>query len=319
MSAEKKLMALSEAIERFVPDGCSVVTGACMEQKIPFAAAHEIIRQNIRDLTLMGPISDILFDQLIGAGCVSRVQAAWVGNVMMGSAYNFRRAVEQGIPNRLEVVDYTNFTFALGLHAAALGVPFLPTRSTLGSTILEENPNLIPFRSPIAEEGVSDHLVAVKAIHPDVAVVHACKADSFGNGMVWGNLGVTVDAVAASGKVIVMAEEIVSSDLLRRDPNRVLIQGFQVDAVCHVPFGCHPSPALGYYDRDNDFFANYHGASKTAESFGKWLGRWVTGVADRDQYLSILGSGRRESLRPTKPVLSDPVITGHSGSGTRDS
>lgn len=311
MGSDDKLMTLPEAIKRFVTHGCSLVTGTYMEQKIPFAAAHEIIRQNIRDLTLMGPISDVLFDQLIGAGCVSKVHAAWVGNVMMGSAYNFRRAVEQGIPRQVDVVDYTNFTFALGLHASALGVPFLPTRSTLGSSILEENPNLIPFRSPIEAGGVSDSLVAVKAILPDVAIVHACKADASGNGMVWGNLGVTVDAVSASSKVIVMAEEIVSSDLLRRDPNRILIQGFQVDAVCHVPFGCHPSPVLGYYNRDNECFAEYHRASKTPEGFGVWLDEWVTGIPDWDHYLTALGSDRQKSLRPKNPLMSDPVITSH--------
>jgi glutaconate CoA-transferase subunit A len=301
-----KLTTLSDAIERFVPDGCSVVTGTYMEQKIPFAAAHEIIRQKIRVLTLMGPISDILFDQLIGAGCVKCVEAAWVGNVMMGSAYNFRRATEQGIPVSVDVVDYTNFTFALGLHASALGVPFLPTRSTQGSTLLKENPNLVPFQSPVG----SDRLVAVKAIHPDVAIVHACKADTGGNGMTWGNLGVTTDAVAAAQSVIVLAEEIVDADLLRRDPNRVLIPGFQVDAVCHVPWSCHPSPVQGYYNRDDAWFAKYHQASKTRESFEGWLDEWVYDVADWEEYLERVGSDRLETLIPTTGIFSEPILTG---------
>lgn len=304
-----KVTPLAKAIKRFVSDGCSVVTGTYMEQKIPFAAAHEIIRQGRRDLTLIGPISDILFDQLIGAGCVRRVEAAWVGNVMMGSAYNFRRAAEEGLPRPLEVIDYTNFTMALGLHAAALGIPFLPTRSTLGSTLGDENPNLVPFDDPTSSGG--ETLVAVKAIHPDVAIVHVCKADAHGNGMVWGNLGVTPDAVAAARQVIVIAEEIVETEALQRDPNRILIPGFQVDAVCHVPFGCHPSPVLGYYDRDNPWFSDYHKASRTVAGFEGWLRQWVLDVRDWASYLDRVGRDRIGGLKPRETLGAEPVITGH--------
>jgi glutaconate CoA-transferase subunit A len=301
-----KLTTLHDAIERYVVDGCSVVTGTYMEQKIPFAAAHEIIRQGKRDLTLVGPISDILFDQLIGAGCVRKVMAAWVGNVMMGSAYNFRRAAEDGVPRRLELVDYTNFTLALALHAAALGVPFLPTRSTLGTSILRENSNMVAFDSPVGEE----RLVAVKAIHPDVAIVHACQSDPQGNSLAWGNLGVTADAVAASNHVIVMAEEIVEPESVRRDPNRVLIPGFRVDAVCHVPFGCHPSPVQGYYSRDHERFRDYHQASRTREGFEGWLAEWVLGVANWESYLARVGLGAINGLRPELPIRGHAVPTG---------
>lgn len=312
-SGSGKVTALAEAIARFVTDGCSVVTGTYMEQKIPFAAAHEIIRQGRRDLTLIGPISDILFDQLIGAGCVRRVEAAWVGNVMMGSAYNFRRAVEGQLPRPLEVVDYTNFTLALGLHAAALGVPFLPTFTTLGTTLGHENSGLVPFEDPTEPAGRT--LVAVKAIRPDVAIVHACKADAHGNGMVWGNVGVTSDAVAAAERVIVIAEEIVSPDELRRDPNRVLIPGFQVDAVCRVPFGCHPSPVQGYYDRDDPWFADYHRASKTVAGFDAWLRKWVLDLPDWESYLDQVGRPRIESLAVQNGLRAEPVVTGHLSGG----
>src|SRR5216683_3697305 len=131
-----KVLTMRQAIAEFVPDGASVALGLQMEQMIPFAAGHEIIRQKKRGLTLIGPISDILFDQLIAAGCVERVIAAWVGNVMMGSAYNFRRGLEQG---ELKVVNLSNFTVALALQAAAMGVPFLPTRSALGSDVARDN------------------------------------------------------------------------------------------------------------------------------------------------------------------------------------
>jgi glutaconate CoA-transferase subunit A len=304
-----KLISLADAVRQFVADGCSIVTGTYMEQKIPFAAAHEIIRQGRRELTLIGPISDILFDQMIGAGCVRRVEAAWVGNVMMGSAYNFRRAVEEQVPRALDVIDYSNFTLALGLHAAALGVPFLPTASTLGTSLQKENPNLVACDDPTSDS--PRKLVAVRAIRPDVAIVHACRADRHGNGMVWGNLGVTLDAVAAAEHVIVMAEEIVAPETLRRDPNRVLIPGFSVDAVCHVPFGCHPSPVQGYYDRDDAWFAEYHKASRTPEGFAAWLSRWVLDLPDWTAYLDRVGRERTDRLVPRVVIESGSVVTGH--------
>lgn len=184
MSAESKVMSMRDAIARHVPSGSMVLLGAQLEQMIPFAAGHELIRQNRRDLTLVGPISDILFDQMIGAGCVSRVMAAWIGNVSAGVGYCFRRAVERSIPRRLEVVDYSNFTMAMALHAGALGVPFLPTYATLGSDLLKKNGNLREFSSPVSEE----KLVAVRALRPDVAILHMQRADAQGmrtSGAAW--------------------------------------------------------------------------------------------------------------------------------------
>ena len=172
MTAESKLLTMRDAIARHVPSGSMVLLGAQLEQMIPFAAGHELIRQSRRDLTLVGPISDILFDQLIGAGCVSRVMAAWVGNVSAGVGYCFRRAVERSIPRRLEVVDYSNFTMALALHAAALGVPFLPTYATLGSDLLKKNGNLREFSSPVSEE----KLVAVRALCVRMSPSCTCSA-----------------------------------------------------------------------------------------------------------------------------------------------
>ncbi len=227
MSAESKLVTMREAVARHVPSGAMVLLGAQLEQMIPFAAGHELIRQGRRDLTLVGPISDILFDQLIGAGCVSRVMAAWVGNVSAGIGYCFRRAVERNIPRRIEVGDYSNFTMALSLHAAALGVPFLPTYATLGSDLLKKNGNLREFSSPVSEE----KLVAVRALRPDVAILHVQRADAQGNAHVWGNLGVAVDAARAARKVIIVAEEIVEPSVIASDPNRTQVAGFMVSAV----------------------------------------------------------------------------------------
>ena len=168
MSSASKLMSMRDAVAQHIHSGAMVLLGAQMEQMIPFSAGHEMIRQGRRELTLVGPISDILFDQMIGAGCASKVMAAWVGNVSAGVAYCLRRAVEEGIPRRVDVTDYSNFTMALALHSGALGVPFLPTYSTLGSDSLKTNGNLREFISPVNE----DKMVAVRALRPDVAVLH---------------------------------------------------------------------------------------------------------------------------------------------------
>jgi glutaconate CoA-transferase, subunit A len=302
-----KLMSMHDAIARHVPSGAMVLLGAQMEQMIPFVAGHELIRQGRRDLTLVGPISDILFDQMIGAGCASKVMAAWVGNVSAGVAYCLRRAVEQGIPRRVDVTDYSNFTFALALHSAALGVPFLPTYSTLGSDLLKKNGNLREFISPVNE----DKLVAVRALRPDVAVLHVQRADEHGNAHIWGSLGVAVDGARAARKVIIVAEEIVAPEVIASDPNRTLVPGFLVAAVVHEPGGAHPSPVQGYYGRDHSFFAEYHDQSRKLEDFEKWLGRWVVRTADRRDYLNQLGTARFDSLAVREHALSAPAEFGY--------
>ncbi len=231
MTATSKVVTMQQAIAEHVPSGAMVLLGAQLEQMIPFAAGHEIIRQGRRDLTLVGPISDILFDQMIGAGCVARVMAAWVGNVSAGVGYCLRRAIEQHVPRAVQMVDYSNFTLALALHAGAMGVPFMPTYSTLGSDLLKKNGNLREFPSPVNEE----RLIAVRALRPDVAILHAQRADQYGNAHLWGNLGVAVDGARASRKVIVVAEEIVAPHVIASDPNRTLIPGFLVAAVVSEP------------------------------------------------------------------------------------
>jgi len=287
-----KLLSMREAIARHVTNGAMVLLGAQMEQMIPFAAGHEIIRQGKKDLQLVGPISDILFDQMIGAGCVARVFAAWVGNVSAGVGYCFRRAVELQIPRRIETVDYSNFTVALALHAGAMGVPFMPTYSTMGSDLIQRNGNLREFNSPVDET----KMVAVRALRPDVAILHVQRADEQGNAHIWGNLGVAVDGARASRKVIVVAEEIVAPQVIASDPNRTLIQGFQVAAVVHEPYGAHPSPVQGYSGRDHAFFTQYHEQSKTPQDFAQWLDRWVMKTPDRRAYMDLLGACRVDAL-----------------------
>jgi glutaconate CoA-transferase, subunit A len=307
MAAESKLMTMREAIAKHVPAGSMVLLGAQLEQMIPFAAGHELIRQGRRDLTLVGPISDILFDQMIGAGCASRVMAAWVGNVSAGVGYCFRRAVERGIPRRIETVDYSNFTLALALHAGALGVPFLPTYATFGSDLLKKNGNLREFSSPVSEE----RLVAVRALRPDVAILQAQRADAQGNTHIWGSLGVAVDGARAARKVIVVAEEIVEPEVISSDPNRTLVPGFLVSAVVHEPWGAHPSPVQGYYGRDHAFFEQYHDASRRLEDFEEWLTHWILHVPDRRTYVNQLGAARTEGLGVKEHAFSAPADFGY--------
>ena len=285
-----KLLAMRDAISDFVADGASVALGLQIEQMIPFAAGHEIIRQKKRGLTLIGPISDILFDQLIAAGCAEHVIAAWVGNVMMGSAYNFRRAVEQG---SLKIFNMTNFTVALALQAGAMGVPFLPTRTALGSDVPKGNHFFYQIFSPFSPK---EPLWAVRALNPDVTIVHVQRADREGNAHCWGNFGVMLDGVRAAKRVIVVAEDIVEPEIIASDPNRTVIPGFMVSAVVHCPYGAHPSPVQGYHNRDNAFFRQYHQQTKTKADSNAWLERWVYSVADRRAYMNQLGACRVEEL-----------------------
>ena len=215
--------------------------------------------------------------------------------------------MEQGIPRPVQMVDYSNFTLALGLHAGAMGVPFMPTYSTLGSDLLVRNGNLREFPSPVNEE----KLVAVRALKPDVAILHVQRADEVGNAHLWGNLGVAVDGARASRKVIVVAEEIVAPEVIASDPNRTLVPGFKVAAVVHESWGAHPSPVQGYYGRDHAFFTQYHEQSRTLEDFERWLERWVISVEGRKQYLDLLGDDRVEQLGVKQHALSVPADFGY--------
>jgi glutaconate CoA-transferase subunit A len=303
---QDKLVSMREAVARFVPDGASVCMGTALEALIPFAAGHELIRQGRRNLTLVGPISDILFDQMVGAGCVSKIAAAWVGNVSAGLGYNYRRAVEQGVPHPIEVDDHTNLTMAVALQAGALGAPYIPTRSLLGTDLVRSNPTFIVTEDPYSRTPV----VLIPALVPDVAILHVQRADEEGHAHVWGTLGVTREAALAARRVVIVAEEIRSRECLLSDPNLVLVPPFKVAAVVHEPFGAFPSPVQGAYRRDHDFFHRYHDESKTVEGTRRWLDHWIMGVADWKGFLDRVGRERLDRLRVTKPLLSEPLDYG---------
>ncbi|HMK51530.1 MAG TPA: CoA-transferase [Thermodesulfobacteriota bacterium] len=298
---------MKEAVSRFIEDGDSVVMGAALESAIPFSAGHEIIRQGKKDLTLIGPISDMLFDQIIGSGCVKKVIAAWVGNVIMGVGYNMRRAMEEGIPRKIEIDDYTNFAIALALHAGSLGIPFIPTKSLLGTGMMSEEQPFKGMECPYTKE----KLALVPALKPDVAILQAQRADEEGNTHFWGGSGVTKEAALAARKVLVVVEEIVSRKVIQRDPNRTLIPGFLVSAVIQEPWGAHPSPMQGYYNRDHEKYMTYHQESKDREGYLKWLKEWVLGLKDREEYLKLLGEEKIKSLLIKHHRKSLPVDYGY--------
>ena len=284
---------MAQAIERFVPDGSTVALGVALEPLIPFAAGHEIIRQQRRNLELVGPISDSLFDQLIGAGCVRRVTAAWVGNVSEGLAHCYRRACEQEVPRALEVRDHSNFSISLALWAAAWHVPSLPTRTLLGSDILRTNPDL----------STVDDLVEVKAVRPDVAIVHVQRADELGRAHAWGPLGISEEAGLAAGRIVISCEELVDASVTLSDPNRILFPETKVAAVVHEPGGAHPSPVQGFFKRDHAFHRDYADRSRTVEGFDAWLHEWVLDVPDRGEYLKRVDAEalRIKQHRPSVP------------------
>ncbi|HEX9880611.1 MAG TPA: CoA-transferase [Candidatus Binatia bacterium] len=297
-----KLCSLRDAIAAEVKDGMALAMGCGLESLIPFAASHEIIRQRKRNLTLIAPISDIQFDQLIGAGCAQKVIAAWVGNVAAGLGHNFRRAMEEEVPGPVEIDEHSNFTLGLGLQAAAMGLPYLPTRTALGSDFAQA-PHFRTVLCPFSGE----KLLAVGAVVPDLAILHVQRSDIEGNAHVWGNLGVVRAAAMAAKRVIITCEEIVSHADILSDPNRTVIPGFVVSRVVHEPFGSHPSPVQGYVRRDDAFFFEYHRESRRREDFLHWLQTWVLGTEDHTDLLRKLGPERIEALKPQGNLFPVPA------------
>jgi glutaconate CoA-transferase subunit A len=276
---------MEEAISRFVRDGDVIVIEG-FTHLICFAAAHEIIRQRRRDLTVCRLTPDLIYDQLIGAGCVQKLVFSWAGNPGAGPLYALRRAVENGIPNPLELEEYSHYGMVARLTAGAARLPFYPLRNYMGSDLPRVNPQIKKVACPFTGE----ELAAVPALNPDTAIIHAQRADENGNAQIWGLLGVQKEAAFASRHTIVVAEEIVDENVIRSDPNRTLIPGLIVDAVVCEPFGCHPSYTQGYYDRDNGFYLRWREISKDVAQFNSYLDEWIYGVRDRAEYVERMGT-----------------------------
>lgn len=294
-------MTLSDAIKLSVFDG-DMVYAAGFTHLIPFAAGHEIIRQNRKNLTLTRATPDLIYDQMVAAGCASKVIFSYMGNPGVGSLRIVRAAIERG---EIEWEEYSHFGMITRLQAGASGLPFLPMNQT-GATDLEiANPRIKRIVDPYS----GNELIAVPALNPDVAIVHVQRADKNGNAHLWGIVGEQKEVAFASKRVILTAEEIVDETIIRSDPNRTLIPGFIVSAVCEVPHAAHPSYAQGYYDRDNEFYLKWDKISESKEEVMKYLDEWVFSVSDRSDYWDKLGNGVHTRLG-IKNRLSSPVDYG---------
>ena len=299
-----KSMSMKEAISKFVNDGDTVYL-AGFTHMIPFAAGHEIIRQGRKGLVLARATPDIIYDQMIAAGCAKKLIFSYAGNPGVGSLRCFRRAHEKGVPAPLEVEEYTHFGLSGRLFAGATNMPFLPMRTNLGSSLPPENEMMKTVIDPYTGDEVS----VVPPLKPDVAVVHVQRADANGNSHIWGIIGEQKDTAFAAKRVIISAEEIVEESVIRSDPNRTLVPDFIVDAVVHEPWCAHPSYVQGYYDRDNEFYVDWDKITKEHEATLKYLDEWVLSVEGRAQYMKKMPQSKIDSLTP-KPAYSAPVNFG---------
>jgi glutaconate CoA-transferase subunit A len=284
-----KLIPLSTAIQQHIHDG-DCVYAAGFTHLIPFAAGHEIIRQGRKDLTLARATPDLIYDQMVAAGCARKVIFSYMGNPGVGSLRVVRAEIEAG---RLEWEEYSHFGMIARLQAGAAGLPFMPMNPTAARDLEIAN----PLHRTVADPYSGQSVVVVPALHPDVAIVHVQRADAEGNAHIWGIIGEQKEAAFAARRVILTAEEIVDEAIIRSDPNRTLIPGFIVDAVCPVPYCAHPSYTQGYYDRDNAFYLEWDKISQSRESVQAYLQEWVYGVPDRDAYWQKLGPGVHKHLK----------------------
>jgi glutaconate CoA-transferase subunit A len=295
---------MREAIASHVQDGMSVAIEG-FTAFICFAAGHEIIRQQRRNLELIRMTPDLIYDQMVAAGVASRMVFSYMGNPGVGPLHCIRRAVEKGIPTSLALEEYSHYGMVGRYIAGATRLPFYPLRSYTGSDMPSANDRIKFVQSPYGDESIA----VVPPINPDVAIIHAQRADRQGNTQLWGLLGCQKEAAFAASKVIIVAEDIVDESVIRADPNRTLIPGLIVDAVVHEPYGAHPSYAQGYYDRDNAFYLMWDEASRDETQTAHWLEEWVYGIEDRAAYLKKLGDERLSHLKPA-PALAAPVDYG---------
>jgi glutaconate CoA-transferase, subunit A len=292
-----KVTTMRDAVAALVGDGDTVVIEG-FTHLICFAAGHEIIRQRRRDLTLCRLTPDLIYDQMIAAGCARKLVFSWAGNPGVGSLHAFRRAVEGKGGPTIEIEEYSHFGMVGRLCAGAARLPFWPMRNYMGTDLPAANPRIATVDCPYTGE----RLATVPALNPDVTIVHAQRADAQGNTQIWGLLGVQKEAAFASKRVIVVVEELVDEPVIRADPNRTVIPGLAVDAVVVEPWGAHPSYAQGYYDRDNAFYVGWEKISREPAALAAYLDEFVYGVRDRAEY--VARTGGLEALRADSRVCA---------------
>ncbi len=300
-----KRRSMKEAIADSVRPGDTLLIEG-FTHLICFAAGHEIIRQGIGDLTAVRLTPDLVYDQIMEAGLVKKLVFSWAGNPGVGSLHALRRRSQKGAAGRIELEEYSHFGMVARLQAGSSGLPFWPLDNYQGSDIAGANARIRQVECPYTGR----RFATVPALNPDVAVVHCQRSDKEGNAQVWGLLGTQKEAAFASKRVIVVAEEIVDTSLIRKDPNRTLIPGLLVDHVVHEPWGCHPSYVQGHYDRDNDFYVKWEEISREVQPYQDYLAEFVHGVADRKAYLKKMGTGLIDRLK-AKPRKCEGVDYGY--------
>jgi glutaconate CoA-transferase subunit A len=282
-------MNLSDAISQFIFDGASVSLEG-FTHAIPTAAGHEIIRQGFKDLTLYRQTADIIIDQMLAAGCISTLVSSFVGNSSAGSLGEIRRRIEQSDPVKLNYVEYSHYGMVCRYLAGAQKLPFYPLKSYFGSDLPDVNDEIRKVQSPYPnEDGSFDEIYVVPPINPDVTIVHAQRADQWGNIQMWGLTGLQAEAVFAAKNAIVTVEEIVSDEIVRSDPNRTIIPSHAVSAVVQVPMGAHPSFTQGYYDRDNNFYRDWSAISGNKEKIAEWMKAFIFDTKNHEEYVALLG------------------------------
>jgi glutaconate CoA-transferase subunit A len=300
-----KVTTMQDAVRELVHDGDTVAIEG-FTHLINFAAGHEIIRQKRRDLTLARMTPDVIYDQMIGAGVARKLIFSWMGNPGVGNLHAVRRRIEKADPAPLEIEEYSHFGMVSRYMAGAANLPFFPIRSYYESDIPKVNPKIVPMRSPYEDD---TEVYVVPALQPDVAIVSAQRADDAGDTQIWGLLGCQKEVAFAAKRVIVVVEEVVEESVIRRDPNRTVIPGAIVDAVVEEPFGCHPSFAQGYYDRDNRFYLEWDRIAKEQDTLDAWLDEWVYGTANHREYVEKFGHAYWDALKP-EPAMSGEVDYG---------
>jgi glutaconate CoA-transferase subunit A len=285
-----ELTSLSDAVRDLIHDGDSLAMEG-FTHLIPFAAGHEVIRQHRRNLTLIRMTPDVIYDQLIGAGCARKLIFSWGGNPGVGSLHRLRDAIENGWPHPLEIEEHSHADLANAYVAGASNLPFAVMRGYAGCALPSKNPTIRTIVCPFTGEV----LAAVPAVRSDVAVIHAQKADRKGNVLLWGILGVQKEAVLSATRSIIAVEEIV--DDLQAWPNACILPGWAVDRVCLVPRGATPSYADGYYRRDNRAYLAWDAISRTRESFQAWIDTNIHGVDTFQQFLELISSESVEEMR----------------------
>ena len=278
-----KILSLKEAIEEFVQDGDTIALEG-FTHLIPYAAGHEIIRQKRRNLKLIRMTPDVLYDQMIGAGCATKLQFSWGGNPGVGSLHRLRDAVEKSWPQPLEIEEHEHAGMAVAYAAGASHLPFGILRGYAG-TDLTPHTTVQFIDCPFTGE----KLAAVKAIRPNVTVIHAQKADKKGNVLLWGIVGAQKEAVMAADRAIVTVEEIV--DKLDAPPNAVILPTWVLSAVAVVKNGAFPSYTHGYYPRSNAFYKQWDGISKDRDTFLAWIDKYIMNTKDFDEFRALLEQG----------------------------